>query len=789
VKVKDEDKTKEQLINELVELRQRVAELEKLESKCRQAEEALRGTETRYHSIFENAVEGIFWITLDGRILAANQAAARMLGYGSPEELIAEVTDIRQIYIDLNRRDELIHLMQTKGVVTGFEVQIRRKDGSVIWTSANIQASRDESGRIVGFVGMGVDITERKQAEEKLRESEIRYRTLFEQSPDGVLIIDPQTAIAIEFNEVAHCQLGYTREEFKRLRIFDYEAKETFEETKAHIEKVLHEGRYDFETKHRTKDDEIRNVLVTIQTIELSGRIFFHCIFRDITELKLAEEALHESEMSYRTLFEKAGDAILILEAEGENAGKIVAANKAAAKMHEYTVNELLTLKITDLDTPKVAKETPDRIRRSLRGEWIKEEITHRKKDGTVFPVEVSGGLIEFENHKYVLSFDRDITERKRSEEALRESEIRFRSVTQSAADAIISADSADNIISWNKGAQIVFGYTEEEAVGKPLIILIPERYRNAHQRGLKRVNSTGETRIIGKTVELSGLRKNGIEFPLELSLSTWKIGERRFYTAIIRDITERKHAEETLKNYAAKLEEANHLKDLFTDIMRHDLLNPLGVIKTAAEQLLFVETGDERMRNMLMMVKRNTDKLIDMIKSASMYAMLESTEKLERAKLDLNEVFTAVVNNFKPQLEEKNMKLEYISEGGCCIMANPMIDAVFSNLLSNAIKYSPAGREIEVHIIDKKESFRIDVKDWGYGIKDEDKAKLFTRFQRVDKKGVKGTGLGLAIVKRIVDLHGGKVWIEDNPEGGSVFCVEIPKISGSAPVRFPAGE
>ncbi|HKZ56947.1 MAG TPA: PAS domain S-box protein, partial [Thermodesulfovibrionales bacterium] len=313
--MEDEDKTREQSTNEFVELRQRIAELEKSENQCRQAEKALREAEAKYRSIFENAVEGIFQIALDGHIIAANQTAARMLGYDSPKELIAEVTDIRQLYIDLNRRDELIHLMQTKGVVTGFEVQIRRKDGSVIWTSASTQVSRDESGRIVGFVGMGIDITEHKQAEEKLRESEIRYRTLFEQSPDGVLIIDPQTAIAIDFNEVAHRQLGYTREEFKRLRIFDYEAKEKLEETKAHIEKVLREGRDDFETQHRTKDGEIRNVLVTIQTIELSGRIFFHCIFRDVTEPKRAEEALRESEMSYRTLFERAGDAILILEA------------------------------------------------------------------------------------------------------------------------------------------------------------------------------------------------------------------------------------------------------------------------------------------------------------------------------------------------------------------------------------------------------------------------------------------------------------------------------------------
>ncbi len=209
---------------------------------------------------------------------------------------------------------------------------------------------------------------------------------------------------------------------------------------------------------------------------------------------------------------------------------------------------------------------------------------------------------------------------------------------------------------------------------------------------------------------------------------------------------------------------------------MRHDLLNPLGVINTASEQLL-QETRDERTCNMLMMMKRNAEKLIDMVRSASMYAQLEGGEKkLERSKLDLNEIFKAVASNFKSQLDEKNMKLEYASKGGCRVMVNPMIDTVFSNLLSNAIKYSPAGKKIEVNIMDEKEHCKIYVRDWGYGIKDEDKAKLFTRFQRVDKKGVKGTGLGLAIVKRIVQLHEGRVWIEDNPEGGSVFCVEIPK-------------
>jgi diguanylate cyclase (GGDEF)-like protein/PAS domain S-box-containing protein len=132
------------------------------------------------------------------------------------------------------------------------------------------------------------------------------------------------------------------------------------------------------------------------------------------------EELLLETENRYRMLFERAGDAIFILDAEGEKAGQIVAANQAAADMHGYTVDELSAMNIRDLDTPDAAKEAPGRIQRMLQGEWIKAEIAHCRKDGTVFPIEISAGLLELGNHKYILAFDRDISERKRMEEELR---------------------------------------------------------------------------------------------------------------------------------------------------------------------------------------------------------------------------------------------------------------------------------------------------------------------------------------------------------------------------------
>jgi two-component system sensor histidine kinase AtoS len=139
--------------------------------------------------------------------------------------------------------------------------------------------------------------------------------------------------------------------------------------------------------------------------------------------LKEMFQAIAENQKRYRMLFESAGDGIFMLEAEGDNVGRIVSANTAAAEMHGYTVEELLDLDIWDLDTPEAAAGGPDLVRRMLAGEWISAEITHRKKDGTIFPVEISAGLLEFEDQKYILAFDKDITERKQAEEALQHAE------------------------------------------------------------------------------------------------------------------------------------------------------------------------------------------------------------------------------------------------------------------------------------------------------------------------------------------------------------------------------
>ncbi len=167
-------------------------------------------------------------------------------------------------------------------------------DGLVKWVHVKAKFRFDETGRPIEASGIDLDITERKKSEIAIFDVEKRFRLLFEQSPEGIIVIDPQNGKFLEFNETAHRQLGYSREEFSRLRISDIEVAETNEETLLRITKVMREGRDDFETKHRTKQGDIRNILVTAQFTEMMGCHVYHCLWRDITERKLAKQAVEE---------------------------------------------------------------------------------------------------------------------------------------------------------------------------------------------------------------------------------------------------------------------------------------------------------------------------------------------------------------------------------------------------------------------------------------------------------------------------------------------------------------
>jgi signal transduction histidine kinase len=236
-----------------------------------------------------------------------------------------------------------------------------------------------------------------------------------------------------------------------------------------------------------------------------------------------------------------------------------------------------------------------------------------------------------------------------------------------------------------------------------------------------------------------------------------------------LREELDKRTAE--LRKRTHELEESNRLKSLFIDILSHDLLNPIGAIKNASEMLL-EEKEDETVEY----IKKEASKLIELIKNTNTLARLESIVNLKLVDLDMGLMLKNVVKKLKPMAMEKNIRIDYYDGKDLPTKVNPLIEEVFANILSNAIKYSPRDSKVVIDVEDGGDYWRVKIIDRGIGIADEYKEKVFDRHKRINKEGVKGSGLGLAISKKIIDLHGGEIWVEDNPKGGSIFYIEIPK-------------
>jgi PAS domain S-box-containing protein len=371
-----------------------------------------------------------------------------------------------------------------------------------------------------------------------------------------------------------------------------------------------------------------------------------------------------------------------------------------------------------------------------------------------------------------------DIAERRRIEGALRRSKEFFKTTLDSMNDAVSIINVKDfTVAGVNRVFLERYGLREEEVTGKTC-------YETTHRRldpccppddtcPLTETLRTGEHAVAEHVHYLS----NGEKVFVEVSTSPIREddGEIAQVVHVARDITKRKKAEEDLRKYAGRLEEANRLKDLFTDIISHDLLNPVSVIMRFSEMLGSGRREETEMRDI---IQRNAGKIEDMIKSISNYVRVESVKEIEKTDRDLVGVLTPIIERFKPEAADKGMTIEFDPQGKAMLTANPILEDVFSNILSNAIKYSPRNTTVSVIILEEQEDWIVSFADEGGGIPDAFKKTIFDRFERLEKEGVKGTGLGLSIAKHIVDLHAGSIWVEDSFAGGCTFRIRLPKHS-----------
>jgi PAS domain S-box-containing protein len=390
------------------------------------------------------------------------------------------------------------------------------------------------------------------------------------------------------------------------------------------------------------------------------------------------------------------------------------------------------------------------------------------------------------------------VIERKRAEAALRESELRFRSVAETATDAIITADATGVIVSWNPAAVAMFGYSPDEAIGRSLSTLIPPRFKRPHEEGMARVRAGGERRVIGKVAEVYGLRRDASEFPLELSLAAWELGGVTFYTGILRDITRRKEAEAELRRVAARLEqseraatEASRAKSLFLANMSHELRTPLNAITGFAQLMERDPTMSQENRENLAAIVRSSDHLLGLISDVLSISKIEAGEAtLHEGPFDLGRMVTGLREMFHLRAERRKLSLLF----DVSPQALPQVRGdegklrqVLINLLGNAVKFTETGGvAVRIHWKDGRGAF--EVEDTGVGMAPEEMARLFEPFVQTQSglKAQEGTGLGLAISQDFVTLLGGRLQVSSVAGRGTRFSFDLPLPAHDGPLAPP---
>ena len=487
-------------------------------------------------------------------------------------------------------------------------------------------------------------------------------------------------------------------------------------------------------------------------------------------------------------IVESSDDAIVGKDLEG----KVVSWNVGAERMFGYPAQEMIGQPITRIVPPERRDEEAQIRENARRGEVHRYETVRQRKDGgrldislTISPIRDGSGRIVG-----LSSISRDVTERKQAERALQESQARLSGVIGSAMDAIISVDANQRVTIFNAAAEKMFACPAAEALGRPLDRFIPQRFREAHRLHLEKFGRAGTTsRTMGSLQPLAGLRASGEEFPIEASISQIGAGAEKVFTVILRDITERKEAEERIRQMNAELEQrvkqrtaelttANQELEAFTYSVAHDLRAPLRHIDAFSRLLSedFAPQLPAEAQRYLQNLRHGARQMSQLVDDLLNLAHV-SRQPLKYQPVPLDELVGTLVNEIKAEAGAR--QLEWRLHPLPKVQCDPgLMRQVFANLLSNASKYtrprSPA--VIEVGCQPKNGQTAIYVRDNGVGFDMKYVDKLFGVFQRLHRsEEFEGTGVGLAIVERVVRRHGGAVWAEGTVGKGATFYFTLP--------------
>jgi PAS domain S-box-containing protein len=755
-----------------------------------------RNFKEHYHLMVKNVKDfAIFTMDPRGNNTSWNPGVGQVLGYkeeefiGQPCSLIFTTEDIQQGVPEQELK---------KALSEGRALDERwylRKDGSRFFASGVLTPLRDESGNLKGFSKMVRDITERKRAEQEIRQlnetlerrveertaelhdAKERFRRAFDDAAIGMAMTGLDGRY-LRVNKALCAMLGYSEEEMLSSTFKDITHPEDQAVSVEYAQRLL-EGEvenYRLEKRYVHKDGRTVWVLLSASAVkDLEGTpLYLIAQSQEVTQRKRAEEA----RARLATIVESSDDAIISRALDGT----IISWNRGAERLYGYTAEEVVGRSSSFLYPPEDSHEMSEILGKTRRGESVERyETVRMTKDGrrvhvslTVSPIRDAAGNITGDS-----GIARNITEQKMLEEALRESEARFRAIFEQSAVGISIATPERTLLETNRAYQELTGYSGEELFGKPIAELscpedVPEDWElneelhsgklDRYQREKRYVRKDGEVIWVSPTV--SAVRDEE--------------GKPRFLVGVVEDVTGRKRVEQALREANRRLEELAVMRADFTAMVAHELDTPIATIRGLLDMLETGELDDSERNRLLAIIQTELDGLVVLISDAREAATVEREDfTIHPRRVTIGELLreAAVYGSMLPG----DHPLEVRDAASGEVRADSQrIGQVLRNLISNAAKYSSDGAPIELRARTDEDWVRIEVADRGSGIHPDDARHIFEKFGRGrDASGRKrpGVGLGLYICRRIIQTHKSELTLDSTPGEGSVFGFSLESV------------
>lgn len=775
------------------------------------SQEALRKSEERYRRLVELCPDALT-VLRDGEIGFVNSAALRLLGAHDPHQLLGrKFAD----FVAEENRESVAHLLrdlesratnepwssEAAGRPEFAEDTLVRLDGSPVTVEMGATRMTFEGEPAVQLIIH--DLTSQKHAAEALRASEARKTAILETSLDAIVSVDHKGQVR-EWNVAAEKIFGYHREEALGKSLEHLIVPENL------TEKYL-PGLTDYlmtgvgsligrpvEVLARRKSGEQFPIDLTFTQIPASQPPLFTAFIRDITDRKQGEDALKRSETRKTAVLESALDAIISIDQQG----KVIEWNPAAEKIFGYSRELALGRDMLELIEPRSTAELQRkglaRFLQTGRGRMFNQrtEAMAMRANGAEFPVELTITRIPGDGPMVFTIFIRDITDRKRTEEALRKSEERFRLLVEGVEDyAIYLLDTHGRITTWNAGAERIDGYRAPEIIGRRFHRFYTPEDCERKKPDQALAVATAEGRFQD---ECWHVRKNGTQYWASFVITALRDDAGKLYgfSKIARDITKRKQSEDEIRRLNSELERrvqerTSELQALYQEMeafsysISHDLRAPLIHIAGFVE-MLRAEIGDkidEKSRRHLQTICDSTESMGRMIADLLSLSRIGRAE-MHKIPLSLNDTVRDVQRELL--LQAKKRKITWNISDLPEVFADPiLLRQALLYLLSNAVKFTRPREEAAIEITAETTPHEhiVSIRDNGVGFDMKYAAKLFGVFQRLHgASDFEGSGIGLANVRRIIQRHGGRTWAESTVDHGATFHFTLPIPAAAKP-------